>query len=377
MTDFGLSPSDLTAERILNLTRQELSGTLGKITIPQSKMCEVTFVVPVFDESPQRVERLVKSLGAQTAFRHIEVILVVNNKPDDGSQEWQAAFQRNQTVLNLPFIRNRMSGARVMSGGFSVYAIDTSSHGRCPQGSNVGMARQRGLLEATRRFAQRGVNGVIIHTDVDCWFEDPTFVERTLWLMKYSPNLVGFAGNCSLELQTDETETKGLAEVLEQYLMFRNYGYLYSRITRGHVRYEPNKALGSCIVHRAFEGMAVGGFQSINLAEDVYFGRKLTEYATQHGLRFDHGRKWNLGPMSAMRISVRTDNSSLSKYLARIDSQDIILVDDAFNPGNEIVLDRAYMDRLITAVLSFEDGEALLEWLFVISAQARLRVVGA
>ncbi|HEV7951487.1 MAG TPA: hypothetical protein VGP24_17125, partial [Glaciihabitans sp.] len=163
------------------------------IATPQSANCKVAVVVPVRGERIERIERLVKSLARQQVTPGtIETLLVVNNRPDNGTATGQAQYAANQRLLASPLLTG------------SVHAIDLSSVGRSHPGSNVGTARQRGLIEAAGRFAARGTNGIVLHTDADCRFDDPTFFSRLIWVFDHYPKLVAAGGGHTLEVSADD-----------------------------------------------------------------------------------------------------------------------------------------------------------------------------
>lgn len=352
-----------SANSVLERIATDLDGK-KLIATPQSQNCDVAFVVPAYGETPARVNKLLCSLQSQGIGDKQEVIVVVNNAPSNGTAKWREAYELNQHLLH----------DFTPPGGLTVHMIDQSSPGLWVPGNNVGMARQRGLLETARRFAMRGHNGIIVHTDVDCWYEDATFSERVVWLFDNQPDLVGVVGDYSFELEIDDPEApQGVPDLVRQYKLLRRYDELYRHIVAGEVRRSPLKALGRCIIHRAFEGIAVGGIQPINLGEDVAFGKALEHYATENELRFEHGRQWSLGPVAALRVSTRTGNDSLSRSLAKAHPKgDDPVVNDAFNPGAQVVLDEAYMQRLVAAVRDMPGGAGVIEWLFITSALARL-----
>lgn len=372
-------PGAIDAALVARQLENELVGHL--VSVPQAPHCELDVLVPVYAESPRRVIAQLGSLLGQGVGDRIEVILNVNNPPDDSTAEWRDAFEQNQRILRLPIFRNRTGSVsdspetRRIRKGLAVHVIDQSSPGLWVPDNNVGRARQRLKAEATLRFARQGRNGLILHTDADCRYDDPSFVERVLWLFDAYSDLVGIIGDYDLELEASDPEAPPVTpQLVRQYKMLHRYRDLHRLIVSGPTRREFIKALGRCIVHRALEGFAAGSIPPVNLGEDVEFGNMLQQYARDNGLRVEHGRRWQLGPVAAMRLSTRTGNDSTGGYTGKANPNGSPIVDDAFNPGTETILDEAYLRRLTDAVRAMPDGESQLERLFVTSPQSRLRV---
>lgn len=343
---------------------------------PLSRECAIVFVVPVYDESEQRFLELLTSLADQWVGVSMEVIAVVNNAPDDHTDRWRGSFARNQALLDLPVFRN---GRAPIPGtaqtdyirkNLPVYAIDHSSPGCWIDGSNVGRARRSGLNEAALRFCIAGRNGLVVHTDADCRFDDAQFVSKVLRLFAEDPTLVGLAGTNNPEFDRGDPEAKELAGHLPDYLRFRRYMALAKTVRAGVAAFDAEKPLGRCIVHRAFEGVLAGGVDPIALAEDLAFGDKLKAYARENGMHFAYGRRWNIGPVSALRVSDRTPNNVVRRFLDARRQDGSLLVEDVLHPGESIVLDDEYVERVAAAVRGLPGGRAQLEYLFVTSSLA-------
>lgn len=356
-------------------------GRHKAIETPQAADCTSTFVVPVYNERPERVLRLVESLASQDGAGHREVILVVNNPPPQSGRTWKTVFDRNQSVLGLPIYQDSTATetetattARIRAK-LAVFAIDRSSEGCWVSGNNVGLARQVGLLESTLRAAARGVNTLTFHTDADCYFPDSGYAEKVEWLFGLDPALLAMAGTYFPELVEGDPEAKGVPEHIGAYKRYRRYRRLYRDITRGTVDLSFNEpiTLGSSTIHRTFEGMMVGGFPNVNLEEDVMFGKNLQAYANERGMHLVHGRQYGLGPVTAFRISERT-GASLSHHFQRLQAGEELLVDDAFNPGSQVILTDEYLLSMVNAVLRMPNGAERIQYLFVTSPLANLRI---
>jgi hypothetical protein len=341
----------------------ELAGQ-ALIDTPMHPDCEVVVVIPVRAERVERLTRLLKSVAMQDIdLRRVEVMMVVNNRPPEESPEWHDAYSLNQVLLGRPW----------GIPGLAVHTIDQSSHGLWVPGSNVGMARQRGLAEAALRFASIGRNGLVFQTDADCWLDDPSFLFKLLWLFSQNPALTALGGHYTLELDVRDPEAKGIFELLPSYKQHQRYQELYRDVTRGNVgRTEPLNTLGRCIVSRAFESIEVGGVPPIPHYEDFEFCMQFEKA----GMEMAWGHKLGIGLMSAFRLSDRTPSSIRSELERVARDGGVLLVDDAFNPGHQIELDETYIGRLADAVREMENGEARLGYIFFQHPIMRLRIVG-
>ncbi|HEV7951486.1 MAG TPA: hypothetical protein VGP24_17120, partial [Glaciihabitans sp.] len=299
---------------------------------------------------------------------------------NDGSAKWATTREHNAAVLALPIYRDlpfdpatdNTITARIRAK-LVVHQIDCSGPGREIVDCNAGRARQRGLLEAVLRFALRGHNGLIFHTDADCWYEDPEFVGKVRWLFN-DPTLLAFAGAYYPELDLDDPEAEGIEEIIETYKLYRRYDRLKRDITRGYadMNFNDKIMLGSCSVHRAFEAVLVGGIPDIDLCEDVEFGNRLKEYATENGMRLEHGRRWGLGVVTAFRVSDRT-GACIEHRFAKLSRNGPTMVDDVFNAGQQVPLTPEYVQRMVDIVREMPNGQSRIEYLFLMSPICHFR----
>jgi hypothetical protein len=370
----------LTSAQLIKQLSAELTGQ-QLITVPMSPTTEVAVVIPVFAEQAARLERLLTSVVMQHLdLKKIEVIMVINNRATDNTKEWQTAYELNQEILRLPIFGNRIGEApgifhtwtRSIREQLAVYAIDKSSPGLWVPQSNVGRARQRGLAEAALRFAQIGRNGLVVHTDADCWFDDPAFMFKLLWLFAERPDIHALGGIYTLELDVNDPEAEDMLSRLPNYKLYRIYRLLCSDINKGKAgRTKPLTTLGRCIVHRAFEGIEIGGIPPVSYCEDHQF----CEGFEKSGLNFVSGADWGIGVGSAMRISDRTPASQRNELLTYGAPDAPVKVEDVLSGGMTELNDN-YIRRLADVVRAMPNGPARLEYVFLQSPLMRMRIVG-
>lgn len=372
----------LDPARLIEQLARELSGqTL--IDAPMTPERELVVVIPVYAEQVSRLQRLLDSVTMQDIdLNKVEVIMVVNNRPREDTDDWRTNYELNQAVLRLPLFRNRRgdeSGiftnawARTIREKLAVYAIDNSSPGLWVPDSNVGRARQRGLAEAVLRFAKAGRNGLVVHTDADCWFDDPSFMFKLLWFFNEYPHIHAMGGQYTLELDIHDPEAEDVLSYLPNYKLYRLYRLLSRDIRNGRVGpIKPKTTLGRCIVNRAFEGIAVGGFPPVSYCEDFEF----CESFPQNGLIFASGADYGLGVGSAMRLSDRTPAGRRDEMLTYGDPNSPIKVEDVLGNNGTVELTDDYLHRLSEAVRALPNGPERLAYVFLQSPLMRMRIVG-
>jgi hypothetical protein len=364
----------ITSSQALGTAVRLLHGRPLQITTPQNQACRITFVVPAHNERADRVAKLLLSLAAQDVPPGtIEAITVVNNKPDAPA----ATLQRNQELLDSALFSGRTPQIfDEFRHHMPSYAIDMSSPGLAFPGSNVGMARQRGLLEAAIRFAERGVNGLVVHTDADCWFDDRSFVSKLLWLFDNYPDILLLGGEFVPVIDRNDPESTELLRHLPAYRRYCLYDDMVRDIRRGKVGLtKPLRDIGNCIAHRAFEGIAVGGIPDLSCEEDSRFCARLNEYAKAHNLRYERGSDWGLRVQAAFRLSDRAKTDVARERLPLLNGDDT-MVDDPFNPGQQVLLDDTLLARLQTEVRKLPKGPERLEFLFVRQPFANFQFIG-
>jgi hypothetical protein len=359
------------ARTILSRIETDLAG-YPLIPTPQTDDCRVTFLVPVYNEHPRRLLRLLDSLAGQYLPPGIEIeaTAVVNNKPDDKTAEWRSAFETNQLLLQ---ILNDRATNRATWHHLPIHAIDMSSPGLALPGSNVGTARQRGLLEAAIRYAERGVNGLVVHTDADCWFDDPRFVYKIVHLFN-NPSVLALGGASTMVYDPSDPECAAVQD-LELYRLYRMFLGLARDIREGSIKQtRVDETLGRCIVHRAFEGVLAGGFPPIAYLEDAHFCTALKAFGSAHDMTFELGSKWGLGPSTAFRVSDRTP-SGIRRRLQKLDGEQVMVRDwRSDDPNARTPLTEKYVNQLAAIVATMPRGPERIEYLRFHKPDMRIRV---
>ncbi len=293
------------------------------IETPMHKHCRVCVVVPIYREPVHRVVNLLVSLARQQVLSEgdIEVLCVVNNGPDDGTNAWKAVKQSNALVMDLPLWRNSdgfgshlrfptevLEACSEVRSVFPVYAINEPELAT----GTVGEARNRGLAEAAVRFDRQGKNGLVIFLDADVVIDDPNYLSQALRLFEQDKEIVAVSGGVKLVFDPDtrdETERLRLDALVERFLRRRRYQFL-ERFRQGEAtRLMPSDAfVGQHILARSADAAAWQGFPDWKSGEDTEFGNRAKQYAMQEGKRVID-KKVELTVVNAIRDSDRTGAS--------------------------------------------------------------------
>jgi glycosyltransferase involved in cell wall biosynthesis len=303
------------------------------IDVPQSSNCETAIVVPVYAEEPKRILDQIKSLLDQkdVNLSTLEVVYVVNNGEDDGSEEFQQTRQLNQAVLDLPIWANRelspdegsyspedLALFKVIREQLTVFVIDKSSPGHEIHGCNVGKARNRGLAEASFRFFANNKNGILIQTDADTTFEDKQFIKK-MGEQFADSNLIGIAGGLDMVIDPDIQDSamrERLLTNMSSAIRLRMYERLADFCRYPDYAFDSSSSFsGANMLSRSFESAVIGGFIDAPMGEDPKFGRDLKELAGRRGKEVI-ALKDELKLRTAIRPSERTD-ASLGKTIGK------------------------------------------------------------
>jgi len=296
-----------------------------RIEAPQNPGCEFAIVIPVYNETTERILKQIESLRGQQEIdpSQFEIIYVVNNDLPSENQKSAEVIEANQKVIET---------LRSVSG-LNLFVIDKSSAGNEIERCNVGKARNRGVAEASLRFYENGRNGILIQTDADTYFEDPNYLSKLKNITTKNPDVVGVAGGLIFEFNPDTKNEKGVAELREKVARFvleRKWDILV-QFLRDPEFSNPagtKNFSGANMISRSYESAVVGGLIDANAGEDPQFGLDLEAYGAGRGQKVI-GAKNDLLVVTALRESDRTA-SSFKKDFDRIDLEKPFMVSDPF-----------------------------------------------
>ena len=349
-------------EKARSYWRARLSGET-RIQGSQHPRCRFAIVVPVMDERIERIDRQLDSFFSQEQVTadEFEIIYVVNNDLDDGSERHAHIVETNAAVLKS--IRKRKEA--------NVHAIDKSTRGNEITGCNVGRARNRGVAEASLRFHENENNGILVQTDADTYAEDKTYLARVRDILDGDDKTIGIAGGLIIEFSPDSTDPRELA-ALERRLYYVSLLVRWNMLVPG-LR-DPTGAMlsadrfsGAHMISRSLETAAVGGLTDVVWKEDLQLGRDLSAFAESRGQRVI-GMRDELFLITALRESRRT-KSSLGDWLDKVPDDTIPTVPDPFvdETPHDLVgricsaLRRARNDgRAIRRAFSRKDGTPII-----------------
>ncbi len=342
----------LDREKAEHYFKESLEGE-SLVKEKQNPDCEIALVVPVYDELSDRILGQIESLTGQEGVHpeQFEAFYVVNNGPDDGSKRFKRVSEMNERVLRLPIWKNMRDeeAAAALEGlsaeererfrnireKFNFFAIDKSSSGRAmsaPKGRNkwnVGNARNRGLAEASKRFDERGKNGIIIQSDADARFDDTRFLEKVGAVFRENPDAIAAAGGIEYEFSPDTTPefSREVGRYNEMLMLLKQAKRLSQSLWSARYRQEhPGESSfsgwkgigfsGANMISRSFEPVItagldpkdkdqIGGIRSNVAGEDSAFCHDLTILTESRGKKI-LDLKGTLRVKSALRESERT-----------------------------------------------------------------------
>lgn len=269
---------------------------------PPSEKLKATIVVPSCGEPLRRPLELFESLIKQESLSagELEVLVVINNGPDDRTASFHTKRNANILLSELPLWRNRPSFgaehkfpeetirlAREIGSALPLFLIDKFSEGKTFSKGGIGAARDRGLAEAVSRFLGLERNGLMIFLDADVRVEDPLFVRKAIDLFERRKELIAGAGGLMYRADPDAlqpVERKREIKQIEHYLLLRRWQAMNEYLHRGTADLLPTDAfIGACMLARAYEAAAWGGFKPISNSEDAEFGKDGRRFASKSG----------------------------------------------------------------------------------------------
>lgn len=296
-----------------------------RIEAPQNPKCEFAIVIPVYNESPERILKQIESLKSQQDIdpAQFEIIYVVNNDLPSENPKSTAVIEANQKVIET------LRGV----SGLNIFVVDKSSSGNEIERCNVGKARNRGVAEASLRFYENGKNGILIQTDADTYFEDKNYLSKLKSITTENPDVVGIAGGLIFEFNPDASNEEEIAELrkkVARFVLERKWDMLvqFLRDPESSIPVGTKNFSGANMISRSYESAVVGGLIDANAGEDPQFGEDLEAYGAGRGQKVI-GAKNDLLVVTALRESDRTA-SSFKKDFDQIDLEKPFMVSDPF-----------------------------------------------
>lgn len=344
--------SEKNKKSALSFFSERLSGE-ELIADQQNKNCAFAVVVPVCDERPDRILKLILSVVQQEGINdgEVEVILIINN---DSLEPIDSPVRLHNAIL-LEFLE--------MHQFPWVYVVDKSSSGREIEDCNVGKARNRGIAEAGSRFHQRGVDGWIIQTDADSYFHDQEYFLKLKSYLQENQDVIGIAGKIELVADPDELDPEKRIQTLQSIptmLLLKKYRRLFRFLNDPtDVSLARNDIFrGAHMISRSFASATVGGVGDFAVGEDPEFGDRLQSFAKDTGKKIV-GRPEGLYICSALRESTRTGSNS-GALLKVAKESEIIYVPSPFDKNKQEPLTEELYNLLVEEVKKLPHGDEVV-----------------
>lgn len=271
------------SKKDLNKARKRCEAVIGnKYKLPPLEpSCEISILVPVYDESIKRIDKQISAFSNQKfPKRKFELVYIVNNPPPDGSVERARAVRQNAKIL-----KHLKKGRRL-----AVRVIDLSSKGRALKKSNVGIARNIGLHAVASRYLEQNRDGIVIHTDADTLPKSSEYL-RKVYKEVSDPNCFGAAGGVEFILDIDSLNKADRTFFRKHIQTFRNFTEWHILVNAlrkkslPKVVASPTRFFGANMISKAIAGVLAGGIPEIGRAEDAAFGKNLERLAKKYGAK--------------------------------------------------------------------------------------------
>lgn len=290
----------------LKTAEKRCQSVLKKCAMIQdvSPTCQITVLIPVYDESIERMKKQLGSFAKQKMNKDLfELVFVINNPPPDGSTEREKAIKQNAKVMT--FLKKRHP--------LTVHVIDLSSEGKALPLSNVGLARNIGLHIVAQRYLKQRRDGIIIHTDADTLPHGARYL-HDVYRDLNSPLVFGAAGGVEFIMDIDsfsQTERRFFKKHIQTFRDYTEWHILVNALQKKRlpkIVASPTRFFGAHMITKAIAGVLAGGIPENGRGEDTAFGLRLEMFAKDHGgqvlARWDH---WTM--QTAFRESRRTGAS--------------------------------------------------------------------
>lgn len=228
------------------------------INAPVDKSCKMIIVIPCHNE-PDLIGTLDSLLECNQVISSVEVIIVVNEKSENGNQELH-----EQNLKTISDFNQWESSLKTTQIKFHLIKAFDMPH----KHAGVGMARKVGMDEAIRRFLSIDVDGTIVCLDADCRVSKNYLAGIETEFNQTEANL----GEVHYEHQFQHEQNEDLKKGIVYYELFLRYyvaglkfsGFPYAIQT-----------IGSCMLVRASTYAKHGGMNKRKAGEDFYFLHKI------------------------------------------------------------------------------------------------------
>ena len=245
---------------------------------PLNPDCVITILVPVYDESVTRIKEQITAFAKQRFTKnHAEMVFIVNNPSIKTTSP--SVLKNNAAVINHLKRKNKT---------MTVHVIDRSSKSHELKLGNVGEARNFGIHVVAKRYLDQQRDGIIIQLDADTIPPNSNYL-KTVWHDFNKEKAFGAAGGVKFVLSLDSQKTKERAFYKKHLSTIRDFIHwnfylaaLQSPSESLGIRVQPTTFSGAHMISRAVAAICAGGIRPIGVAEDVFFGRAITEYAEKN-----------------------------------------------------------------------------------------------
>ncbi len=249
------------------------------ISTPQTSSCEISFIIPVFNERADRTLKQLNMFKSQQVKKEVfEIIYIINN-----DLPWTKNWSIDKIAANAATIEV-INKFKSENPEMHIHIIDKSTAWNEIKDCSVWKARNRWIAEASMRFFNNSKNWLIINTDWDSYFEDESYIDKILSEAKKDPDMIWAAWWIKYEFDPDNTDEKEIAILRKKFNLFmmqREYDMLWKFIKN------PNKSTlfqntdfsWAHMISKSFETACLGWLSDANIAEDVDFWTSLKLFA--------------------------------------------------------------------------------------------------
>lgn len=295
-----------------------------------NEQCLITVLVPAYDETPETIAALLKSLANQSDMQkeRFEVIVIINNDKSAAEQH-TASYQVNQRTL--AFLQALSHGQlppplstglneqcqQILDSKLVFHVMDKTSPSHAFDECNVGIARDAVGREATRRFFKNHQpDGVLFFTDADCYFH-PSVLSDTLHTFLMNAAIEGGTttisarygeGKTPLEAKTYYWIQDYIVKIIELLSWFRERKVQAAHaqtktVTSEHI----DELSGARMIVRMDAFAAVDGMPHLSGGEDTMFGFLVEDLGQLVYMKNHAGKKSFI--QTTARPSTRTHSS--------------------------------------------------------------------